>query len=121
MSSLGMLDLLKQPMKMVRVADTTKKHSPPSGKRWLIIGGCVNHVTGTDSALEVKQKTDDKTAYRTLVASASGSAEYPLFHMDNEPFVAQFTFFLLNDVMYMKATALGSGAFFNVQVLEFPA
>jgi len=114
-----LLDLLRQTLRTVHIRATTTKHSPTSGKRWLILGGVVNHITGTDTALEVKDKLSQKTIYRNIIPSASASAELPLFHMYPEVHTAQFSWYILDDTMEMVASALGAGAYITVEVLEF--
>jgi hypothetical protein len=56
--------------------------SPDKGKVWLIIGGTIDHVTGTGTALDIRKK-DETTGVTQRLAHLYAGAEtrngYPLF------------------------------------------
>lgn len=60
---------------------TSQEKSPDKGRVWLIIGGTVDHVTGTITAVDIRVK-DETTGITQRIMRALAAAEsqsYPLF------------------------------------------
>lgn len=64
---------------------TTVRQRPPPGKKWLVVAGTINHVTGTTTVL-YKTTTSKNPAFATvldlvsLIDTAQVTGSYALFN-----------------------------------------
>lgn len=65
----------------LRFDGTSQEKSPDKGKVWLIIGGTVDHVTGTITAVDIRVKDETSGIVQRLARLPTGaeSQSYPLF------------------------------------------
>jgi len=61
---------------------------PPHGRKWVIISGMCNHVTGTISYFKIKDEKGSGVYYTSQIAlAAEGSDTYPMFNSKNDSIV----------------------------------
>lgn len=103
--------------------DVGTNAGPPTQKGWLIIGGVLNHATGTASELNILDKSGQWTIER-LVSYAAGLASgiYPIFNQaettTNVVLGSLWTMNLLtnDEIVHMDGGAGGGG---YLKVIEF--
>lgn len=113
------LELLRQPIRHVRLNVTVSAKGPTTGKRWLVLGGTFGHVTGTQSEFRLQAKGSPYYFNTQTVAAGKSSTVYPLFHMGtDELYNSNGGFWLLDDNLEL-AGAGGAGWYIDLIVLEF--
>jgi hypothetical protein len=97
---------------------------PERGHAWLVLGGFVHHITGTDTYLFAAKQdaisTELDHAY-VLVPSAGASIDLPLFNFaaQTNGYQTQWTPYIITDdrLLTMQGAAT---AVITVEILDFP-
>jgi hypothetical protein len=95
------------------------KTAPPPGKAWLILSGTVLHVAATTTVIGIYGTSENRAFFRTIVASANATAEYPLFPTTAGDLISQFTHAFVTALEYVYLTG-DTGVQLRLMVIEFP-
>lgn len=98
--------------------------NPPAGRHWLIIGGCIGHITLTDSILYAGDENQmfgsgGWIIFRTVIPSASATGAYSIFNTAGAVTQAQICpLYVLedNEILYFNG---GAGSEAAVEVIEW--
>jgi len=98
---------------------------PPTGKRWLVIGGSVEHVTGTNTAISIRTQSADRgQGYVADIHADADSSQYSAlvwFHKEGTTYhMAQLPHpVLIDDGQGMRLTG-DATAYADIHVIEVP-
>lgn len=113
------LDLLRQPIRHVRLNAATPEKSPTTGKRWLVLGGTFGHTTLTQSEFRLQVKGGAYFFNTQTVAAAKASTVYPIFHAGTDELYNTGAGIWLLDEYLELAGAGGAGWYIDLTILEF--
>lgn len=95
------------------------KTTPSPGKAWLILSGTVLHVNLTPTIIGVYGTSENRALFRTIVASANATAEYPLFPTQAGDLISQYSHLFVTSLEYVYITG-DAGVQLRLMVIEFP-
>lgn len=107
---------LKGKMRQIAVKAGDKK-GPTTGKAWLILSGSINHITGTDTIFRAYRR-DAVIFWQTMIASANGSALYPMFNAAAIAAASLFQTVIITEDEYFDIQG-GAGVLARIKVFEF--
>lgn len=79
---------------------TTDLAGPSKNYVWLILGGTVQHITGTDSVIFSSSKIgygSTRAHFCTQIDTGDATGLYPLFNCSPNSYATQFTLFVLTE------------------------
>jgi len=109
-------------VKVPRAQYQTRQYGkgPPQGKRWLILGGIVYHVNGSDTYMIVTRKVYNKQQidFSEIADSSEVTGKYPLFNTRASVTHHQWVPIILEYGDWINCTG-STGAYLNLLVWEW--
>jgi hypothetical protein len=96
---------------------------PPPGKKWLILGGYIDHITASVTQISIGKRNTapnvcDTTEILTLIAAATASGDYPLYCAETGAYNGVWRIAIV-DVDEMVVIGGGTACGLHLKVLEW--